>query len=52
MAKPRHGERGNEVILPFVTYVGAADAVVCTGATPVLCDVHPGTLNATAEGVA
>jgi aminotransferase len=40
---------GNEVILPTISFVGAANAVAAYGARPVFCDVDPRTLNATAE---
>src|SRR5262249_52034108 len=36
---------GDEVILPSVSFVGAAHAVRNTGARVVLCDVDPATLN-------
>lgn len=36
---------GDEVIVPTVTYVATANAVTYCGATPVLVDVLPGTLN-------
>ncbi|RKR75646.1 DegT/DnrJ/EryC1/StrS family aminotransferase [Frondihabitans australicus] len=36
---------GDEVIVPTVTYVATANAVLYCGATPVLVDVMPGTLN-------
>lgn len=36
---------GDEVIIPTVTYVATANAVTYCGATPVLADVLPGTLN-------
>ncbi|MCU1527036.1 MAG: perosamine synthetase [Frondihabitans sp.] len=36
---------GDEVIVPTVTYVATANAVKYCGATPVLADVSPGTLN-------
>ncbi len=35
--------RGDEVILPAQTFAATALAVVHAGATPVLCDVEPGT---------
>lgn len=38
-------EPGDEVILPTVTYVATANAVAYCGATPVLVDVLPGTMN-------
>jgi perosamine synthetase len=40
---------GDEVILPAMTYVATAQAVVSAGATPVVCDVDPETLNVTVE---
>ena len=40
----RIGE-GDEVILPAMTFVSAAHCVMNAGATPVFCDVTPGTLN-------
>lgn len=36
---------GDEVIIPTVTYIATANAVRYCGATPVLADVLPGTLN-------
>jgi perosamine synthetase len=36
--------RGNEVIVPDLTFVATANAVAYTGATPVLADVDPDTL--------
>ena len=42
---------GDEVILPTVSFVGAAHAVLSAGATPVLCDVDARTLNPTAEHI-
>lgn len=36
---------GDEVIVPSVTYVASANAVAYCGATAVLVDVEPGTLN-------
>jgi aminotransferase len=42
---------GDEVILPTVSFIGAAHAVRNTGATVVLCDVDPQTLNPTPEHV-
>jgi perosamine synthetase len=36
---------GDEIIVPTVTYVATANAVKYCGATPVLADVSPGTLN-------
>ncbi|WP_344954812.1 DegT/DnrJ/EryC1/StrS family aminotransferase [Actinomadura miaoliensis] len=43
---------GDEVVLPTVSFVGAANAVAAAGARPVFCDVDPRTLNATVDGVA
>jgi len=40
---------GDEVILPTISFVGAANAVAAYGARPVFCDVDPRTLNPTAE---
>lgn len=34
---------GDEVLIPTLTYVATANAVAYCGATPVLCDVEPGT---------
>lgn len=42
---------GDEVILPTISFVGAAHAVHSTGARVVLCDVDPTTLNPTVEHV-
>jgi len=42
---------GDEIILPTISFVGAAHAVRSSGATVVLCDVDPATLNPTAEHV-
>ena len=43
---------GDEVVLPSISYVGAANAIAAAGATPMFCDVDPRTLNATAECIA
>ena len=43
---------GDEVVLPSISYVGAANAILAAGATPVFCDVDPRTLNATADSIA
>lgn len=40
---------GDEVILPSFTFTSVANAVVLRGATPVFVDVHPKSLNVTAE---
>jgi dTDP-4-amino-4,6-dideoxygalactose transaminase len=37
-------ERGDEVIVPAMTFAATANAVVFQGATPVFCDVDPDTL--------
>ncbi|NYH77275.1 aminotransferase [Actinopolyspora biskrensis] len=42
----------DEVVLPSVNWVGAANAVAASGARPVFCDVDPRGLNPTAEHVA
>jgi aminotransferase len=42
---------GDEVVLPTISFVGAAHAVRATGADVVLCDVDPLTLNPTSEHV-
>jgi len=40
---------GDEVILPTISFVGAANAIAAHGARPVFCDVDGRTLNPTAE---
>lgn len=42
---------GDEVLLPAVSFVGAANAILAHGARPVLCDVDRRTLNPTPEHV-
>lgn len=42
---------GDEVVLPTISFVGAANAVVTSGARPVFCDVDPVTLNPTIDDV-
>ena len=42
---------GAEVVLPTVSFVGAANAVAARGAVPVFCDVDPRTLNPTVPDV-
>lgn len=42
---------GDEVVLPTVSFIGAAHAVAGTGATCVLTDVDPATLNPTLEQI-
>ena len=41
--------KGAEVILPTISFVGAANAILDYGCRPVFCDVDPRTLNPTAE---
>jgi len=45
------GIRG-EVIIPSMTFVATANAVVSVGATPVFCEVDPATRNVTADTIA
>ncbi|MFD6949710.1 glutamine--scyllo-inositol aminotransferase [Nocardiopsis sp. TSRI0078] len=42
---------GDDVVLPSVSFVGAANAVCAAGARPVFCDVDPRTLNPSADDV-
>lgn len=42
---------GDDVVLPSVSFVAAANAIAATGARPVFCDVDPHSLNPTAEHV-
>ncbi|MGV9693210.1 DegT/DnrJ/EryC1/StrS family aminotransferase [Streptomyces sp. NPDC003444] len=42
---------GDEVVLPSLSFVAAANAVVAAGARPVFCDVDARTLNPTADDV-
>ena len=42
---------GDEVVLPSISFVGAANAVAARGARPVFCDVDPRTLNPTVDNV-
>ncbi|QFG22943.1 DegT/DnrJ/EryC1/StrS aminotransferase family protein [Actinomadura sp. WMMB 499] len=42
---------GDDVVLPAVSFVGAANAVAAHGARPVFCDVDPRTLNPSASDV-
>lgn len=42
---------GDEVILPSISFVGAANAVVACGARPVFCDVDAASLNCTADTI-
>lgn len=41
----------DNVVLPTVSFVGAANAVLSTGARPVFCDVDPRTLNPRVEHI-
>ena len=43
---------GDEVILPSLSFVAGANCVRQTGATPVFCDVDPGSLCLTAQTIA
>jgi len=42
---------GDEVVVPTWTFTATAEVVRYLGATPVIVDVDPGTLNLTAEGL-
>ncbi|PRW64248.1 DegT/DnrJ/EryC1/StrS family aminotransferase [Actinopolyspora mortivallis] len=42
---------GDDVVLPTVNWVGAANAVAASGARPVFCDVDPRALNPTTDHV-
>lgn len=42
---------GDEVIIPTVHFIGAAQAVLSVGAIPVFCDVDSRTLNTTVEHI-
>jgi aminotransferase len=42
---------GDEVILPTISFVGAANAILASGARPVFCDVDRASLNATAAAI-
>ncbi len=41
----------DEVVVPSFTFYASAEAVVTAGATPVFCDVDPGTRNVTTDTV-
>ncbi|RZU51624.1 aminotransferase [Krasilnikovia cinnamomea] len=43
---------GDEVVMPSVSFIAAANAVLAEGARPVFCDVDPRTLNPSLEDVA
>ena len=49
--KAMHIGPGDEVIMPTLTYVATANAVVNSGATPVFVDVDPNTWNVDPEAV-
>ena len=38
-------KKGDEVILPSISFIGAVNAIVAKGAIPVFCDCNPRTLN-------
>jgi dTDP-4-amino-4,6-dideoxygalactose transaminase len=42
---------GDEVVVPSFTFYATVEAVVTAGATPVFCDVDPGTRNVTPDTV-
>ena len=42
---------GDEVIIPSINFVAAANAVVAKGAVPIFCDVNPRTLNVELEHI-
>jgi len=42
---------GDEVVLPTLTYISSANAVIYCGAKPVFCEVDPATFNVTADTV-
>ncbi|MGW3467641.1 DegT/DnrJ/EryC1/StrS aminotransferase family protein [Saccharopolyspora sp. NPDC000995] len=43
---------GDDVVLPSISFVAAANAIASSGARPVFCDVDPRTLNPTLDDVA
>ncbi len=43
---------GDEVVLPSISFVAAANAIAASGATAVFCDVDPRTLNPTVQHIA
>jgi aminotransferase len=43
--------KGDEVILPSISFIGAANAIVSKGAIPVFCDCNPRTLNVEVEHI-
>ncbi|MGE7389162.1 DegT/DnrJ/EryC1/StrS family aminotransferase [Streptomyces sp. NPDC004126] len=44
-------QEGDEVVLPAPSFLAAADPVRAHGGRPVFCDVDPGTLSSTWEGI-
>lgn len=44
-------KHGDEVILPTISFIGAANAVCANGSKMVLCDVNPRTLNLTPDDI-
>lgn len=42
---------GDDVVLPSISFVGAANAICATGARTVFCDVQPRTLNPTVSDI-
>lgn len=42
---------GDEVVVPSLSFIATANAVVHAGATPVFADIDPGTCNVTAETI-
>jgi len=38
-------KKGDEVILPSISFIGAVNAIVAKGAIPIFCDCNPRTLN-------
>jgi len=44
-------KEGDEVILPSISFVGVANAIVNKNAKPVFCDVDPHTLNSNVEHI-
>ncbi|MFJ3883266.1 DegT/DnrJ/EryC1/StrS family aminotransferase [Streptomyces sp. NPDC090077] len=44
-------QEGDEVVLPSLSFLAAANAILAHGGRPVFCDVDPRTLNATLEDI-
>lgn len=42
-------QKGDEVIVPSLSYISSANAILYVGATPVFCDSDPNTFNTTAS---